>query len=140
MPTMKLWSDDGDLLELEVSGSSSDTDDVLLVARLRYSGFACTSDAWISQEQWLHFSDTLLGLERQRQGEARLASISPGELELVVRSTDRAGHMCVEGRLGVRTHLREVSLRFSALRFDPSQLVGLAREVQRITAKLIAQR
>jgi hypothetical protein len=32
-------------------------------------------------------------LEERRQGEARLESMSPGELLIVVRSTDRAGHM-----------------------------------------------
>ena len=71
-------------------------------------------------------SSSLDGAEAS-DAEAKLDSMSPGELSLVVRSLDRAGHMGVEGSLGVRTFEAEAALRFSVLSFDPSQLPPLAR-------------
>jgi hypothetical protein len=119
---MKLSSESGDFLELERAETAGDAHDLLLFVRLLFHGFSGTVDARVQRAAWLGFVQDLVILEERRQGEARLQSISPGELSLVVRSLDRAGHMGVEGALGVRTFDAEALLRFSVFDFEPSQL------------------
>jgi hypothetical protein len=124
---MKVSSDRGDFLEVERSGSREDALDLLLVVRLRFRGFAGEIDTWVHRVAWFGFVQDLVILEERRQGEAKIQSISPGELSLVVRSLDPAGHVGVEGSLGVRTFEADAALRFSVLPFDPSQLPPFAR-------------
>jgi len=73
------------------------------------------------------FSKALFLLEENRKGEAKLESMSPGELELKVWAVDRSRHMAVEGKIG--------SFRFGAsgtyfwhslhfgFEFDPSRFI-----------------
>src|SRR4051794_14218298 len=46
------------------------------------------------------FLQELRGVERDRRGEARLQSMSPDELEVVVRVVDAPGHVWLEGHIG----------------------------------------
>jgi hypothetical protein len=119
---MNLTSDNGDLLEIEAADSGADAYDILLVVRARFRGFSAEIDAWVQREAWMGFTQDLIVLEERRQGEARIEGMSPGELAVVVRSMDRAGHMGAEAVLGAKGHGYDVSLRFQVLAFDPSQL------------------
>jgi hypothetical protein len=107
-----------------------------LLVRVRIRGFAAETDAWVERAAWLGFAQDLGILEVRRQGEARLESISPGEVSIVVRSLDHAGHMGVEGTVGTRTFDSKVSLKFSVLAFDPSQLVALVHDARTIASRL----
>jgi hypothetical protein len=120
---MKVTSDAGDFLEIEAA--QADSHDLLLLVRARFHGFSAEIDAWVQREAWMGFTQDLVVLEERRQGEARLEGMSPGELSIVVRSTDRAGHMGVEGELGARGFDHDASMRFEVLGFDPSQLPAL---------------
>jgi hypothetical protein len=122
---MRLQAESGDFLEIEPADAGADAHDVLLVARLRYRGFTAEIDAWVQRVAWLGFTQDLVVLEVRRQGEARLESMSPGELSIVIRSTDRTGHMGVEGTLGARGYDYTASLQFGVMGFDPSQLPAL---------------
>ncbi len=111
----------------------ADAYDVLLLARARFRGFSAEIDCWVQRVAWLAFAQDLTVLEERRQGEARLESMSPGELAMVVRSTDRAGHMGVEGTLGSRGYDHTASLQFGVLAFDPSRLPAFAYGARAIT-------
>jgi hypothetical protein len=122
---MRLQGESGDFLEIETADSGQDAHDVQLVARVRYRGFTAEIDSWVQRAAWMGFTQDLVVLEVRRQGEARLESMSPGELSIVIRSVGRAGHMGVEGTLGARGYDYTASLQFGVMGFDPSQLPAL---------------
>jgi hypothetical protein len=103
--------------------------DVRLSVRVQYGEFAGVTDAWVLLEVWDAFLADLRSFERRRQGEARVRSISPGELTLRFVATDRAGHLAVEGEVGTLTVGREAQLRFGPIAFDPSLLPQLVSEL-----------
>lgn len=108
--------------------------DVRISVRARLKEFSGAADAWILRETWRDFLAQLTQLERERTGDAQLASISPGELRLRIFALDRAGHMAAEGELTasfLASHEpRLTSLKFGAIEFDPSALPSLLRELQ----------
>ena len=108
--------------------------DVRLQVRVRCQSFAGAGDAWISEENWTTFCQQLDALDRARQGDATLESISPGELRLRVQSIDRAGHMGIEGELTHYSYrpgpeLHALHLRFGVVEFDPTMLPRLLTEL-----------
>src|SRR4051812_35109063 len=109
---MKLGADDGDFLEISAADSGGGAFDVLLIVGARFRGFTASIDVWVSRTAWMAFVQELVVLEECRQGWATLEGISPGELSLVIRSTDRAGHMGVEATLGARGYDYRTSLQF----------------------------
>jgi hypothetical protein len=123
-------------VEIERAESGADAHDLLILVRARFHGFAAEIDAWVQRATWLGFTQDLVILEERRQGEAKLESISPGEISLVVRSIGRAGHMGVEGMLGVRGHDYSASLQFAVLAFDPSELPAFVDGARAIAANL----
>lgn len=132
---MRVSSDSGDFVELERDSAQDDPrGDLLLFVRVRRAGFSAEIDTWVQQTAWFAFTQELVILEERRQGEARLESMSPGELSLVFRSLDRTGHVGVEGVVGTRSFDREVTLCFSVFSFDPSQLVTFARQARALSA------
>jgi hypothetical protein len=133
---MQLGSEDGDLLEIEVADSGLDSYAVSLTVRARFHGFAAQIDTSVQRAAWMGFTQDLVVLEARRQGEARLESMSPGELSLVIRSTDRSGHMGVEATLGSRGFDHNASLHFGVLAFDPSQLPAFVYGAREISANL----
>jgi hypothetical protein len=100
--------------------------DAYVTIRVSVAGFAGHNDLWVLASALRSFCQSLLVLERDRQGEAVLESISPNELHLVVRSVDSCGHLAVEGSTGYevqRDHSRPWHSVAFGFEFDPSQLV-----------------
>jgi hypothetical protein len=110
-----------------------DTDRLLLVA-VQFHAFAGATDTWVPGEAWSAFVRELDELERTRQGKASLEAISPDELLLVFRSLDRAGHMAVEGFVGVRSGSHQMKLTFSSIELDPTDLPRIVRELRALDA------
>jgi hypothetical protein len=133
---MRLGADGGDSVEVERAEAGEHAYDVLLRVRARYHGFAAEVEVWVERAAWLGFTQDLVILEERRQGEARVGGSSPEELNIVVRSVDRAGHMGVEGVLGARGYGYSASLQFGVLVFDPSQLPAFVHEARAIASRL----
>jgi hypothetical protein len=99
--------------------------DGYLTVRVSSNGFTGHNDLWVLAAALRSFCQSLVALERDRQGEAVLESVSPDELRIVVRSVDSRGHMAVEGSTGYRVQRlnsqpwHSVAFGFE---FDPSQL------------------
>ena len=129
---MRFVSDSGDFVSIARADDGGPSDDILVVLEVRCLGFTGRIDTWISRTAWAAFCNELEDLELNRQGAASVESISPKELRLTVRSTDRSGHMGVEGFVGYRGTRGEASLSFSVLPFDPSSLPQLARDARHI--------
>lgn len=75
--------------------------DLRLSVRVACSTFRGEYDeVWVGAPGFRDFLSELQALEARRQGSVTLESMSPGELMLEIRSTDRAGHMAASGQLG----------------------------------------
>ncbi len=129
---MKVCGENGDFLEIERAASDVDRYDVRLLVRVQFHGFSAEIDTWVLRASWLGFAQQLGVLEARRQGEAKLE----GELSITIRSTDRAGHMGVEGTVGARGYNYGASLRIAVLVFDPSQLPALVHHARVIAGNL----
>jgi hypothetical protein len=127
---MRISSDSGDYLAIDRAEPSDES--ILVVVDVRCRGFTGRIDTWIMRREWLDFCDQLRVLEERRQGTASVESVSPKELRVTARSTDRAGHMAIEGFVGYRGAHGEALLSFSPISFDPSTLPGLLEEARAI--------
>jgi hypothetical protein len=107
---------------------------VLVVVRVHCPGFTGETDTWVVRPAWREFLERLTALEGSRRGEAILESISPGELRLRLFATDRAGHMAVEGYVGVFGGHDTLRLEFGAIPFEPTLLPRLLRELSSAVA------
>jgi hypothetical protein len=103
--------------------------DVRLYLRLTCEGFAGTGSSWIAHDVWHRFLQQLKRLDDRRDGEAVVESISPDELRLRIRVTDRAGHVAVDGQVRTRS-LRDLRWQFSEIQFDPTLLPPLLGELR----------
>jgi hypothetical protein len=121
------------LRELAPVGTQSEGDLGVNVA-VSNGAFAGRNDTvWIGRDDWQGFLGALKELDRTRRGDARVRSMSPDELELVVLATDRAGHMAAEGWLGRTWYARDAFVhdRVSfGIEIDPSLLPGLIRQFE----------
>jgi hypothetical protein len=129
---MKMCGENGDFLEIERAASDVDGYDIWLRVCVQFRGFSAEIDTWVLRAAWLGFAQHLGVLEERRQGEAKLEGMSPDELSITIRSTDRAGHMGVEGTVGARSHNYIASLQIAVLVFDPSQLPALVHDARLI--------
>ena len=96
--------DPNDFVEIEVVERGTlvgqNNGDLRLAVSLRCGTFTGSYDqVWISRHDWSSFLTGLRRLERDRQGEASLLSMSPGEFELHLQIIDRAGHLAAHGCL-----------------------------------------
>jgi hypothetical protein len=134
-----LVRDGDDYLELAVTERSTvvhDAGDTRFAVRVRVSAsgtvFTAETWCWVELRVLAAFAEQLQTLEERRQGSAFLESMSPGELRLEVRSTDRAGHLAAVGQVGHWFHLGSDEPYWSAVafcvRFCPSELPVLVRE------------
>ena len=135
---MKLLGNNGtlvlDLSELGAAGTQAD-EDVLLNVTVDVSGFAAMDQSWVTAEAWVGFLGELRALEQRRQGRATLVAASPEDLQLEFFSTDRAGHMAVQGQVRRQTTERfELQLRF-AFAFEPDELPRILLELEAITQR-----
>ena len=103
--------------------------DVRLSLRLTCEGFAGTGSSWIGYDAWQRFLQQLTRLEDRREGEAVVESMSPGELRLCIRVTDRAGHVAADGQVCTRS-VRDLRWQFGAIQFDPTLLSPLLGELR----------
>jgi len=62
--------------------------DGYLTIRVASAGFAGRNNVWVQADSLRSFCRALIALERDRRGEAIMESISPGELNLRIRSVD----------------------------------------------------
>lgn len=132
---MKLTSDASDVVELESQFEPGDAD-LAIAVRVSRDGFVGEIRTWVRRHDWFAFAQALTVLDERLTGDASVASISPGELELTVKALDRQGHLGIEGLIGRREFDREIELRFSAFAFDPGQISPFAREARRISETL----
>src|SRR5215471_5019704 len=104
--------------------------DAYLSIQVSSAGFSGHNDLWIDGATMHSFCKGLVGLERERRGEAIIKSISPEELSLSVHSVGRRGHMAIEGSTGYQVQREDFlpwhSVQFG-FQFDPSQLVSAIR-------------
>jgi hypothetical protein len=88
---------------------------------------------WIGPDSWNGFLRDLRELERTRRGNAQLLAMSPAEFQLIVRATDRAGHVAVEGWVGRQYAGRSAAAHDRVcfdIVIDPSTLARLIREFE----------
>jgi hypothetical protein len=113
-------------LELEVSLENDDTlpsyGDAYIIITVNSNGFSGKNDLWVGAEELKEFCVSLVRLEKERNGEATLSSMSPGELNLKIYSIDSLGHLAVAGTTGYQVVDIPHSLTFG-FEFDPSQLI-----------------
>ena len=117
-----------------ISSRGPDAGDLQITAAVRCGEFAGrTENAWVQAESWARFLQSLGRLERERQGDARVASMSPADFALRLAVVDRAGHLAVEGHVGtyagVAGQMREVRLVY-AFELDPGVLGSLVRDFE----------
>jgi len=114
----------------EGSGTPAESDAYMTV-KIDSAGFCGHNDLWVDARALRRFCSDLLHLAAKRQGSATIEGISPGEMEITVRSIDRSGHMVVEGSTGYEVQRERGTRRHSitfGIEFDPSQL----NEVERV--------
>ncbi|XGV95719.1 MAG: hypothetical protein ACAF41_23625 [Leptolyngbya sp. BL-A-14] len=102
--------------------------------RVESFGFAGQGWMWVDRESLKSFVAQLRELENQRQGEAELSSMSPGQFWLRIFSTDSLGHVALVGQLSRVEH--ELKFGFS---FDPSALPSIVKDFQAIADGMLKQ-
>ena len=132
---MMVCAENGDCLELEPTLAYVDAPDFVLLARIRFRGFAAEVDTRVLRAAWRGFVQELVVLEERREGEAKLVGTSPEELSIVFRSAD-AEHMTVEGKVGARGEGFRASLDVSVRAFDAWQLDLFVREARKLSDHL----
>ena len=85
---------------IEEDASLQSLGDAFVQVSIRSSGFVGHNDLWLHRGDLTQFVRQLGELDRSLKGEARLCSISPNELELVVRSVSSRGNVAVSGNTG----------------------------------------
>jgi hypothetical protein len=125
---VRILLDDRGHLDLEVVGWDPDA---VVNATLEIRGFSASASCHVLKEAWISFVDQVAQLEQTRNGKAKLESMSPDELYLEFKNTDRVGHMGIGGHLGYRGSAGEFVFKFSALGFDPTNLPEILRELRK---------
>jgi hypothetical protein len=109
--------------------------EVRLQVGLTCDGFTGTGSTWIARDVWQRFIQALEHLDERREGEAVVESMSPNDLRLRIRVTDRAGHVAVDGQVRTRS-VRDLQWQFGAIPFDPSLLPSLLAELRAAGSKI----
>jgi hypothetical protein len=96
--------DPNDFVEIEVLERGTldgrNAGDLRLGVSVRCGTFAGSYDqVWIARDDWSSFVAGMRRLERERNGQASLTSMSPEEFELHLQVVDRAGHLAAHGCL-----------------------------------------
>ena len=114
--------DSNDFVEIEVlergTLDGQNEGDLRLGVFVRCGTFAGSYDqVWIGKNDWSSFVGSMRGLERQRDGQASLVSMSPEEFELHLQVVDRAGHVAAHGCLS-RYHVGHPSGKATRSRIE----------------------
>ncbi|MDR1850111.1 MAG: hypothetical protein LBQ75_08725 [Zoogloeaceae bacterium] len=89
------------------------------------NGFIGHNDLWLAHEEIAQFARQLGELNQSLKGEAKLSSISPNELELVVRAVSSRGNVAVTGNTGYWVKSENAMFWHSVsfgFEFEPGQL------------------
>ncbi|NMO21441.1 hypothetical protein HPC49_42935 [Pyxidicoccus fallax] len=134
---MRIQSEDrtrGVVLELAEQLSP----DLHLSVDAHLGAFTGKTAVWVEREAFTDFLQALEALERTRQGSARLESISPGELELVIRSVDSVGHLVLQLSLADHPYVGDDRMEHrlrGGFALDPSRLPEVLADFQRLSRK-----
>jgi hypothetical protein len=113
--------------EVEESAPPASFGDARVFVWVRSADFEAKNDLWVAHDAFAGFCKALVHLEKSRKGEAKLVSVSPGELDVFIRAISPLGAMAVVGTCGYPVLRRHGSvfhrLEFG-FEFDPSQLIG----------------
>jgi hypothetical protein len=74
--------------------------DAYIAVSINSRGFTGKTDLYILEEEFRGFCKSFVDLQKTLKGEATLKSISPNELELVIKPYDALGHFSVAGKIG----------------------------------------
>ncbi len=85
---------------IEKDDSLPSSGDACVQVSVRSSGFVGHNDLWLHHSDLTEFARQLVELDRTLKGEAKLTSISPNELELIVRSVSSRGNLALSGSTG----------------------------------------
>ncbi len=132
--------DPNDFVEIEVLERGTldgrNEGDLRLGVSVRCGTFAGSYDqVWIAKDDWSLFLGSMKRLERERNGQASLLSMSPDEFELHLQVVDRAGHVAAHGCLS-RYHFGHPSGKTTRSRIeyhmpvDPSLLRELVLSLE----------
>lgn len=97
---MKIGSEENFIvldIQFECHSELPNYGDALIGIVVSSHGYCGKNQVWVSQSVMQGFGRALLELEKNRQGEAHLASISPGELFLKVYAYSGLGQLAIEG-------------------------------------------
>jgi hypothetical protein len=101
MTTALCFRQAADFVSLELVPAFSETDgDAYLAVQVSSKGYCGKNDLWVEGEALRSFCAELVVLNRSLVGVARLQSISPGELDVVVQSVSSRGNVAVSGSTG----------------------------------------
>lgn len=125
---MRISGANGATIDIDAAGDGDG--DCHVTVAVSVEGFAGTTTTFVVGDAWRGFVSQVVALDASRRGAAVLESVSPGEVRLTVRATDRAGHMAVEGSIGVRDAFRKIALTFSPIEFEPTELPRIVRELR----------
>lgn len=136
---MVIRSSDGTLRIEAVSPAASESSrpgDVSILVDIQSCGFSGRATVWLGSDDLDGFVRQLETLERARRGTATLRSLSPGALDLQLKSVNARGGMAVEGRLEHSFHTGEarpyrhgVSFGFEFDPFTLPEIVAFFREI-----------
>ena len=102
--------------------------DVQFKINIQSYGFVGQGSTWVAAPNLERFITQMQALEARRQGGAELTSISPGQFQLRIFSTDSLGHMALSGRLssqeGQSGYQHHLAFGFD---FEPSKLLNIVR-------------
>ena len=120
-------------LTIEPVPQDPQSDDVCLAVTVSCSGFVGKNDeVWVQDATLKSFAADLQNLERKRQGDATLMSMSPQDFRLTIGSYGSVGHIAATGFLGKvsygSTGVIESNIGFS-IDLDPTLLSDICAEL-----------
>lgn len=117
-------------LQVDEDSSLPGHADAYVTMRVASAGFTGHNDFWIHADALRNFAANLVGLDGSLSGQAHLESISPNELNLMVRSVSSRGHLAIAGSLGYEVRRENSAFWHSAafgFEFEPAQLALACR-------------
>ena len=125
------FDNEEDFVEIDIADSESDnTGDRYLTIKVQSAGFCGANDLWIHGAEFKAFCSGIIAVEEKRQGQVTLKSISPGELDLTIKSVSSLGHFVIVGVTGYEVQREHAMIDHSisfGFEFDPGQLYNASK-------------